>query len=133
MREGIHVVAGIDPEKKWSSFCVKRDDKREGDLFRRIDPRGDYVFLHDDARFKIDHKRVGGLQVVSPIAGLTSNIFDYCLLIEKAREIHVIDSSFMFLIDLLPDFGQKLFIHRYARPQTVWRLPALRKNWNVIR
>jgi hypothetical protein len=40
----------------------------------------------------------------------------------------------MYLTDLL-DYknpNQKLFIHRYARPNTPWNMPELRKNWNIL-
>ena len=125
-------MAGVNPEKKWDSFFVKRDPKREEHLFRETAPQDDYIFLHDDSRFKIDRKKITNLPTVSPIMGLTNNVFDYCLLIEKAKEVHVIDSSFMYIVDLLPDFGQKLFIHRYARTNSLWRLPSLRKNWTIL-
>lgn len=127
-------LAGVDFAKKWDNFHVERDRNREEDLFRRIDPTGDYIFLHDDPRFRIDRGRVALLPVVSPAQGLTNNIFDWCLLIERAREVHVIDSSFMFLIDLLPyvNKSQELFIHRYARRNEEWMLPVLRKNWQII-
>ena len=125
-------LAGLDPKKKWESFRVERDRKREEELFRRIDPPRDYAFLHDDFRYRIDRKRSGQLPAVSPAKEITDNVFDYCLLIERAKEVHVIDSSFMYLVDLLPDFPQKLFVHRYARPNILWALPTLRKNWTIL-
>jgi hypothetical protein len=66
--------------------------------------------------------------------GLTDNLFDFCDVIEKAEEIHVIDSSFMFLIDCLPYEApnQKLFVHRYARPNAAWNLPILKKPWVIL-
>jgi hypothetical protein len=109
-----------------------RDRTREEGLFRRIGPAGAYAFLHDDARFHIDRGRITARTIVTPDVGLTGNVFDYCLLIEKAAEIHVIDSAFMHLIDLLPDFGQKLFFHRCARPTKTWQLPSLKKNWMIL-
>jgi hypothetical protein len=127
-----YIVAGVDPRKKWDSFHVERDAQREENLFRKIAPPSDYVFLHDDARFRIDREKVISYPIISPVVELTNNIFDYCALIEKAKEIHVIDSSFMYIVDLLPDFGQKLFIHRYARPNSTWTLPSLKKKWNII-
>ncbi len=131
--EEFYRLAGVDPKKKWSSFYVERDKKREEDLFRRIVPKGDYAFIHDDGRFRIDRAKVTLSEVATPVMGLTNNAFDYCLLIEKAKEVHVIDSSFMYLVDLLPDAGQKLFIHRYARPNSIWTLPSLKKDWIIVK
>jgi hypothetical protein len=130
--EEFYRLAGVEPAKKWTSFHLERDAAREEDLFRRVTPKGDYAFIHDDGRFRIDRAKVGDIEVVTPVMGLTSNVFDYCLLIEKAKEVHVIDSSFMYIVDLLPDFGQKLFIHRYARHNSTWTLPSLKKNWTIV-
>jgi hypothetical protein len=131
--EDFYRLAGMDPEKKWSGFHVERDRAREEALFRKFAPEGDYAFIHDDARFKIDRKKVGLSNVVVPEKGLTNNVFDYCLLIERAKEVHAIDSSFMYIADLLPDYGQKFFVHRYARPNSIWRLPALKKPWTIVK
>ncbi len=128
---------GVDFIKKWDSFYVKRDFSREQALFDKIAPRENYAFLHDDSsrNFTIDRKRIDQkYTVIFPERNLTDNVFDYCTLIEKAKEIHVIDSSFMFLIDCLPyhNPSQKLFVHRYARVGPIWTLPVLKKNWQIL-
>ncbi|MCL4392513.1 hypothetical protein M1413_04245 [Patescibacteria group bacterium] len=137
MERQFYRLAGLDFAKKWESFHIERDQSREQALFSKMKPKGDYIFLHDDAArgLAIDHKKVPEhYAVVSPASGLTDNIFDFCSLIEKAKEIHLIESSFMYLVDLLPYTNpeQKLVIHRYARPNPVWSLPALKKNWEII-
>jgi hypothetical protein len=127
-------LAGINFSKKWDSFYVERDPSREKALYEKIDPGANYVFLHDDSRFVIDRDKVLQNPIVSPGGGITDNVFDFCTLIERAQEIHVIDSSFMFLVDLLAyqNPNQKLFVHRYARPNPPWSLPALKKKWTIL-
>lgn len=137
MEKQFYRLAGIDFAKKWESFHVERDQAREQALFDKMKPEGDYIFLHDDAArgLAIDRSRTPkGHVAISPKSGLTDNIFDFCSLIENAKEVHLIDSSFMYLVDLLPyeNRNQKLVIHRYARPNPVWSLPALRKKWEII-
>lgn len=130
-------AAGVDFEKKWGSFYFERDRAGEQVLFDKATPKGDYIFVHDDAprNFPIDPEKLPkNYPVVFPKKEFTSNVFDYCMLLEKAKEIHVIDSSFMFLVDNLTyeNPGQKLVVHRYSRPNFVWSLPILRKNWEIL-
>lgn len=130
-------MAGLDILKKWGNFHVERDLEREKTLFNTVAPKIDYVFLHEDTerKYTIKRKYVGkNLRIFLPNTKITKNIFDYCTIIERAKEIHVIDSSFMFLIDCLdyinPD--QKLYIHRYSRENNEWQLPILKKDWCIL-
>lgn len=130
-------LAGIPHEKKWSSFFVKRDTKREEVLFEQIVSGQPYQFVHDDAIYggAMDPQKMSStLPLVRVEKNLTDNIFDYCSVIEKAAEIHVVDSVFMFLVDCLPYSNpkQKLFVHRYARANPPWNLPVLKKDWIIL-
>lgn len=130
-------LAGLDLEQKWRNFRVQRDLVAEQALFQRVAPKNDYAFLHEDRsrNYIIDKKLINKkLALFTPAPEFTANLFDYCTIIERAKEIHVIDSSFMFLVDALnynnPE--QKLYIHRYARENEEWKLPILKKNWTII-
>jgi hypothetical protein len=130
-------MAGVPFEKKWDSFHIDRDKSREDALFVKAGLKAPYAFVHDDRarNYGIDDKRIpAGLSPFRPKKEYTPNIIDYCGVIEKAQEIHVIDSSFMFLIDCLqyenPD--QKLYVHRYARVNIEWSLPILKKKWIIL-
>jgi hypothetical protein len=132
-----YTMAGIDLSKKWDSFHVDRDSASERNLFDRVSPQKPYVFLHEDIRrsYLIDRRLIDKkYTIVTPDPTLAPNSFDYCSIIEQAAEIHVIDSSFMFLIDCLPydSSQQKLVVHRYARENEDWKLPTLGKNWKII-
>lgn len=132
-----YAMAGVDLSKKWSSFHVNRDSDAEQELFNKVAPRKPYVFLHEDIRrsYLIDRGLIDPkYTIVTPDPALAPNSFDYCSIIEQASEIHVIDSSFMFLIDCLPYDAshQGLVVHRYARENEDWKLPALGKNWKII-
>ena len=110
---------------------------RERDFFVRVAGDGPYIFIHDDAVYGSsidDTKLANARKVVRPQKGLTDNIFDYCTLLERAEEIHVVDSVFMFLVDMLSytNSRQKLFVHRYARQNPPWNLPVLKKAWTIL-
>lgn len=137
LEQQFYDLAGVDLAKKWDSFYVERDSAREQALFEKVAPKREYIFLHEDTSrdFTINRKKLPKhLPIYTADPTLTDNAFDYCLLIEKAKEIHVIDSSFMFMIDCLAYSapGQKLVVHRYARPNPQWKLPILEKPWRII-
>ena len=130
-----YAIAGVPFENKWKSFYVERDSKREAILEEKTQLPEHYIFVHDDNRYPIDDARISGdFQKFRVGPGLTDNLFDFRGLIERAEEIHVIDSSFMFLTDCLQydNPSQKLFVHRYARPNAQWNLPILKKPWTIL-
>ena len=131
----MYKMAELPLEAMWNSFYVKRDTGREHALSQKMHAKERYVFLHDDARYPINPKKISStLPILRPDTSLTDNIFDYCDVLEQAEEIHVMDSSFMFLVDCLPYTNphQRLFVHRYARENMEWNLPILKKDWEII-
>lgn len=131
-------IAGVDLNKIWEGFYVERDFDREKAIFEKFAPKNEYVFLHDDQErdFAINEKKLDPkYEIFRPNPNITSNVFDYLMIIEGAKEVHVIDSSFMFMIDCLPEKENypKLFIHRYSRANPNWKLPILKKNWHIFR
>lgn len=126
----------IDFEKRWTDFYVERDLEREKKLFEHYNVKeNEYIFLHEggssNANF-IDRTKIkNDLKIVSPENGLTENIFDYCYLIEYAAEVHIIESSFLFLIDSIKTNGN-LFSHRYARPLYQYTIPNLKREWTIL-
>lgn len=133
----LYALAGVPHEKKWGSFFVDRELKRELEFFTRIAPKEPYIFVHDDSIYgsALDVSRITSkAKIIRPDKTFTKNIFDYCTLLERAEEIHVVDSVFVFLVDTLPyeNLHQKLFVHRYARKNSPWNLPVLKKPWTII-
>lgn len=131
----VYKKLGVPLEKKWGSFFVEKDRAREEAFSKKTGLLGPYQFVHDDSRFPLDRARISQtLPIFEPIIDLTNNIFDYCTLIEKAAEIHVVDSSFINLVDLLPyvNNAQLLYKHAYARPLPAWQSPLLKKPWIIL-
>jgi hypothetical protein len=71
------------------------------------------------------------LRIIKAERSLTNNIFDYLKLIENAKEIHCIPSSFLFLCDSF-DFKGDRFLHKYSRRYPHHGAPTLRLEWNEI-
>ena len=138
LEKQFYKLAGVSFEKKWENFFVKRDHEREVDMLKKSGVESQYAFIHEDASrgYIIDRGKISkNLHIFSSDRSATENIFDYCSIIEKAKEIHLIDSSFMFLVEHLNYINphQKLFIHRYTRENPNWKLPILKKDWQIIR
>lgn len=127
----------LDFEKRWSDFYVERDLQREKDLFAKYNIKeNEYVFIHEDPDRNqiVNRKYIENKELKTIVAEkhITSNIFDYCYLLENAAEIHVIESSFLFLADSIPTNG-KLFSHRYARPLYSYTIPNVKKPWVIYK
>ncbi len=107
---------------RWDSFQVKRNLTSEENLFNLlVGANKDYIFLHDDKvrEFIIDRNLLPkNLFIVEPDEKLKDifSFFDYLKIIENAREIHCIESSFAALIESL-EYNIPKYAHRYARPE----------------
>ncbi len=117
--------ANIPFDERWNNFKLPK-----GRAFTVKPPKNEYVFLHEDINrgFKMD-SLLTNLPCFHPDPSFTKNIFDYLDVIYGATEIHCINSSFLCLIDSLPDVKGRLFYHHYARGSIP---PTLRKKWKVI-
>jgi hypothetical protein len=133
--ESFYRFADVPFGAKWDMFHVPESGTE-------IEPDGKYLLLHDDTKrgFEIDSDRVG-LSIGARGMGFIWNISvmlrplltDWRYVIGEAREIHVIDSAPMHLVELLPTTG-KLFYHKYARAQGSRQHTdaTLRKDWTVL-
>ena len=128
---GVYIQAGINPKYMYSKFKVVRDKSREFTIKNE-----NYIFVHDDP----ERDRVIDVQtdkfVYKPHSKITDNkqeffqcdrpnIFDYITVIENADEVHCMNSSYNWMIELM-NIGnpQKNFFHldvahKYYVPRTV--------------
>ena len=105
------------------------------EIFNKFNVHEDYIFLHEDVNrnYIIDRNYIinKDLRIISPIEGLTDNIFDYCYLLENAKEVHCIDSSFRLLADSINLKTLDLFYH-INRNQDDKLYSSSLKNWKKI-
>jgi hypothetical protein len=129
--------ANISLEKRWTNFNVKRNLKTEIELFNRLGLKEQhYIFVHDDsgrgASINLDLIK-SPLPIIIPKKSTTDNIFDYCHIIEHAKQIHCIDSSFKILVEHL-NTTRNLFFHTYPKLKINslskgWGIPTSKKEW----
>jgi hypothetical protein len=127
-------MANIPHDHKWSKFFIERDSQKEQIVYDSLVKDDDYIFIHEDVKrnFTINRSKINtNLNVVIPDTNITPNIFDYISVIENAKEVHCIDSSFISMVDLL-NVNDHLFYHKYARtPNSTFFVPSLKLNWTV--
>lgn len=129
-------LAGVPFEKKWD-FYFKRDEAKEKELFYDVLGLRDnesFVFLQDDdtRNFVIDKSYIDKrVRLIESSKLLGHSILDMMMLVERAKEVHVINSSFLSLIDLMGIQHGNLNYHKYTRPCAVEQ-PMLRLRWKVI-
>lgn len=130
---------GIPLSYKWSKFHIERDMGKEQVCFEKNTPRGDYIFVHDHCsggggtgksnyELRIDSK----LPQVRP-TDLDYTIGNYLTVIERAKEVHVLNSSFLNLIDLSCD-RKNMFFHNANSFHVPMSDPILPKDkWVLVR
>jgi hypothetical protein len=104
---------------RWDSFKVNRDMEKENYLYQLLGcEKADYIFLHEDIsrNFIIDRNKIPkNINIIEPNMNMNEfNLVDYSKVIENAKEIHVIESSFAAYIESLP-LDIPIYAHRYSR------------------
>lgn len=121
--ENFYLQAGIPFDYRWSKFVFCRKIDREEALERKLGIRSkDYIFVHEDRSREMTIDRAllpRGVEVIEPNPSIPdAQVFDYLGVIERAREVHCIESSFSAMIESM-DLKVSKFIHRYARKKVV--------------
>lgn len=114
--EALYLSAGLPYEKRWSAFRIRRDAVEEGRVYRKLNPSGEkYMFVHDDPSRGIvfTPSNPHGLKVIKNDP--SEDIFDMCMILENAEEIHCMESSFRCLIEHLPTIKCPLYLHTGVR------------------
>lgn len=115
--------AKISFDRYWDSFYIHRNYEKEEELYNLlVCGNPEYIFVHDNSSkdFTINEKLLPrGIPVIRPDLRLAKrfNFSDYSTIIERASEIHCMESSFAALVESLKIDVPK-FAHRYARPET---------------
>jgi hypothetical protein len=131
--------AGVSFDLRWSNFRFPRNSYLEDQLYGYlVGPKTDYIFLHEDKirGYTIDRSQIpDDCAIVEPDQFAPyGNFFNYTKILEGAREIHCIESSFAALIESL-DVRTPKYAHRYARPEaksSYFHEFTYRSNWNIV-
>lgn len=127
--DDFYLNVGMHPLTRFVKFKLDRDLERENQLYQQVVEKlgsDKYIILHDDPErnFNIDTRILKselpkfylGYNNPNNTTGIqSSNIFDYCTLLEKAEEIHCIDSCFAILTNYLQTQQIPKYLHHYVR------------------
>lgn len=125
----------LDYNKRWSDFYIKRDSTLEDEALKMLIPKTPFIFVHDDISrgFKIKEDYLDStLPIFRPDNTYTGNIFAYLKILENAKEIHCMDSSFKHLVDSMTTIKAKLFYHIYVRGSSKYSWTKSKLDWTPI-
>jgi len=137
----------LDPEIRYTYFKINRDINKENELYNKlISILGDkYIVIIDDKarNFIIDNKYIENKSL--PIFYLGNNssntdirlneiqdkyVSNYIKILEKATEVHTIESSIYILLDEL-NINNNIYVHAYTRNGNIDKnVNAITKNKN---
>ena len=121
----------------------KRDFKKEKKLFKKlVGINQPYAFVHDnkDRNFIIDDRNISpNLKIIRN--DIKEIIFNFGLILERAKEIHIMESSFRQIIEVLNTKNTKLYLYKgrggehaidlYNKKKKKWI--GTSKKWKVIK
>ena len=118
-------------EVRHTYFHVERDQTEEQRVMQKLNPEGrDFVFTHDDPSrgFILDKSHIldSNLHVIEN--DVSENIFHLLSVVEQAKEIHCMESSFKTLIDIYAK-QENIFFHDFRNHPLGGRSNP---NWKVI-
>jgi hypothetical protein len=122
-----YAIAGVPFREKWRLQIV-RNHEREERLFRKVVRSANFVACHlqsGNMKASVDMQAIAGNREIVEITGITDNIFDWLLVIERASLRIMIDSCFSNLTEQLQISGPKIFIRRSGPLST----PVLLSDW----
>jgi hypothetical protein len=129
--------AGVPFNLKWDNFYLDRNMEKEKDIFYNVLKLKDeepFIFLHEDVQrgYRIERKYLSPNCRIINISDFSNiSIFDLIYTIERAKEVHVINSSLVCFIDIAQIKNSNLIYHKYTRPGS-HEQPIFRLNWKII-
>ena len=120
--------------ERWDSWWIERDLEQEARLIKELNIDDEYIFVHDsssvgDFELKID----SNLRQIRPQKlECEDTMFDWIGVMERAKEIHCIDSSFMHIVDSY-QFNNKKYYHTIKSSQLNNGIGfTLKNDWELV-
>ena len=124
-----YAVAEVPFREKWN-LKIRRNREREMQLFDilSLSPEEPYIVMQETgSNYKADLRariKDDGIRLIN-ITPVTENFFDWLGVIERARELHLIDSVYSNIVDQLNFENKKTFYSRSPIQFT----PTLNADW----
>jgi len=133
-------LAQVPFNKKWDNFYLERDTEKEKEVYYDIlglKDNQEFTFIHEDAYNKDENRTISrdyidkNIRLVNITDYPEISILDTAYTIERAKEAHVINSSFRTFIDLMGINNNNLYYHKYSRANPAEQV-AVKLNWKTI-
>lgn len=122
---GLHEIyynsIGMDWKHRYVSSYYQRDMQEENRVLNKLNPNHEeFVFVQDDPNrgFTFNKEKVlhlAGKDVKIIHNDTSENLFHYGLLLQNAKQIHLMESSFRCFVETLPTEGVEFYLHQYIR------------------
>lgn len=137
---GFYISAEIPLDYKWSHFHFERNIEKEKSIYYDVLGLKDdeeYLFVHEDVKrdriFKTKYIDTN-IKIINPVKYNGIGIFDFIYTIEKAKEVHIHNSSFSCLIDTMRINNPNIFYHEYARKDMGSNQNhKFKNNWTILK
>ena len=131
--EVFYLQAGVNFSNRWDSFYVERDFIAEEELYKKLNPNGEeYALIHRAGSDEVDRILYDAIDPSLKriyVEKISDVVFDYWKLVEGAKEIHCVSSSFKDFVDSVK-VGAKVFFHNVPMRQNSNHRRKL--NWIMI-
>jgi hypothetical protein len=110
-----YMQVGIPYEVRYQYCYWQRDLVEEERVYAKLAPNAPYAFVHDDASrgYVVDTSAIA-LPIVRN--DITESIFHLGLLLERAAEVHCMESSIRCMIEFLDMKDCRLYYHNFRYP-----------------
>lgn len=113
--------SGIDWKYRFTETLLARSLEHENMVFNKLNPNHEeYVFVQDDP-YRNHHMN---MDLVKDLVGKdvkvirndpSEMLFFYPMILQNAKQIHIMESSFRCLLETIPTEGVEFFLHHYIR------------------
>ncbi len=136
--ESFYDQLDLDYQVSFDYFYIPSDEAREKELQAHLvneySIKGDFSLIHQVSSYgKVNLNINSSIEkiFVEKETDIFKNIFLYKKVIENAKEIHCIDSSFLHLVERIPT-NATLYFHNYKTETQKPEELLLRKDWIII-
>lgn len=112
-------------EERYNNFYFERNFKEEERVFNKLNPNHEeFVFVVDDSHrgFNCDKQKlqdlIGSNKYKIIHHDTTEPLFYYTLLLQHARQIHMMETGWRCFVETLPENTVEYFYHHYIRKNT---------------
>jgi hypothetical protein len=131
-------LVNIPYERRFDDFYYERDKDEEQRVYEKLNPEDeDYIFVHDDASrgFEITKEKIkeiysDDIKIIRN--DITENLFNFGMILEKAKQIHCMESAFRSLVEVL-DTTDELFFHNLRKGASGYLGNSTSKEWIEVK